>query len=150
MKMNHEPTASGGLHPVILAHDEVGDEEYVELRKMIKLEAAIDFAITVPMRTTYKPLGLVSGWFCRDAKFHSALGIISEKAIARGEGAKSAIVCRAGNDGQPTRPGRQFYEMVERARKITIPKVNGEYDPVEAEKVWVGEMVKLGFNPVGL
>jgi hypothetical protein len=149
--MNQEPAASAGLHPVIPTPDEVGDEEYVELKKMLKLEAAIDFAITVPMRTTYKPLGLVSGWFWRDAKFHTALGVISEKAMARGEGAKSAIVCRADKYGQPTRPGRQFYEMVERARKITIPKLpNGEYDPAEAEKVWVGEMVKLGFNPVGL
>jgi hypothetical protein len=149
--MNQETTASAGLQPAIPTPDEVGDEEYVELRKIIKLEAAIDFAITVPMRTTYKPLGLVSGWFWRDAKFHTALGVISEKAIARGEGAKSAVVCRGGNDGKPTRPGRQFYEMVERARKIAIPRLaSGEYDPVEAEKVWVGEMVKLGFNPVGL
>jgi hypothetical protein len=88
--MNHEPTGTAGLRPVIPTPDEVGDEEYVELKKIIKLEAAIDFAITVPMRTTYKPLGLVSGWFWRDATFHTALGVISEKAIARGEGAKSA------------------------------------------------------------
>jgi hypothetical protein len=154
--MNEEPTVSAGLHPVIPTPeevlsqlpDEVGDEEYVELRKMLKLEAAIDFAIALKMRTTYKPVGLVAGWFWRDARFHTALRVVSEKAIARGEGAKSAVVCRAGNDGAPTRPGRQFYEMVERLRGITIPRLpSGDYDPLEAEKVWGGEMVRLGFDP---
>lgn len=157
--MNKEPTTSDGLHPVIptpeelrlSVPDEVGDEEYVELRKMIRLEAAIDFAITVKLCTTYKPVGLVSGWFWRDAKFHAALGVVSEKAIARGEGAKSAVVCRAAGDGTPTRPGRQFYEMVERARKITIHRLpDGEYVPEEAEKVWIGEMTRLGFGAADL
>jgi len=149
--MNDSSTASAGLHPVIPTPDEVGDAEFDELRKVLKLEAVLDFAIESAMRTTYKPVAIASGWFWRDAKFHAALGRVSETSIARGGGAKSAVVCRAGSDGSPTRPGRQFYEMVERARKITIPKLpNGEYDPAEAEKVWVQEMVRLGFNPVGL
>jgi hypothetical protein len=145
--MSTEPTASADLHPVIPTPDEVGDEEFDELKKIVKLEAAIDFSIENKTVTTYKPVAIASGWYWRDPKFHAALGRISEKSIAAGGGAKTAVVCRAGKDGAPTRPGKQFYEMVEKARKRTIKKLpNGEYDPTEAEKAWLNEIAMLGFE----
>jgi hypothetical protein len=144
--MNNETTASADLRPVVPVPDEVGDEEFDELKKMLKLEAALDLAVEARTTTTYKAVATASGWYWRDAKFQVALGRVSEKSIARGGGAKSAVVCRAGNDGRPARPGRPFYEMVERARQITIPKLpNGEYHTDDAEKVWISEMIRLGF-----
>ncbi len=149
--MNKETTASAELRPVITAVDEVGDEEFDELKRMLKLEAALDSAIEVKTPTTYKAVATASGWYWRDAKFQVALGRVSEKSMARGGGAKSAVACRASSDGRPIRPGRQFYETVERARGVVIPKLpNGEYDPDETEKVWVDEMTRLGFTSATL
>src|ERR1019366_168964 len=91
--MSTEPTASADLHPVIPTPDEVGDEEFDELKKIVKLEAAIDFSIENKTVTTYKPVAIASGWYWRDPKFHAALGRISEKSIAAGGGAKTAVVC---------------------------------------------------------
>ena len=142
------------LRPVSVTFDEsgeedcvVGYEEYRDLTRVLKLDAVLDFGVSLQVLTTYKPVGLATGWFWRDNKFHQALDTISMKSINAGGGAKSAIVTRADNSGRPTRPGGQFYLMLEQARKITIPKLaNGQYNPVECEKLWRDEMQLLGYD----
>lgn len=125
----------------------VGYEEYRHLTRVLKLEAVLDFGVGLQVLTTYKPVGLATGWFWRDNKFHMALGDISTKSILAGGGAKSAIVTRADNSGRPTRPGGQFFLMLERARNITIPKLgNGQYDPIVCEQLWKNEMRLLGYD----
>ncbi len=64
----------------------VGYEEYRHLTRVLKLEAVLDFGVGLQVLTTYKPVGLATGWFWRDNKFHMALGDISTKSILAGGG----------------------------------------------------------------
>jgi len=138
---------AAAVHPVHPTADEVGREQYTALGQILKLEATIDFTIEIKHRTTYKPVGKASGWFWRDQKFHEALGVISKKSIAAGGAAKSAVVTRADNNGNPTRPGSAFYQMPEEARAINLRGPNGDFDPAKCEAAYVHEMTLLGFDP---
>jgi hypothetical protein len=141
------------LHPapaepkqIVTQHAEVGDAVFKELKKQIKLDAVLDFAIESRIVTTYRPVGKASGWFWRDQNFHYCLGEISKISVRAGGAAKSAIVTRANNSGGPTRPGRAFYRMLEEARGFKIKLVNGDYDPAQCEELWQQEMAALGYE----
>lgn len=102
--------------------------------------------------TTYRPVARAAGWGDwghRDRKFHADLGELSRACIRAGGGAITAIVTRADDHGNPTRPGREFYELIEQERGIKIPRdpATGEYDQAAAEQVWLDEIAKLGMTP---
>lgn len=135
------------LHPVTPTPAEViGQKEFTALSRIIKLEAVVEFTIEMKLITTYKPVGLATGFFWRDQNFHAALGTITTASIGAGGGAKSAIVTRADNNGNPTRPGRQFYELIEQLRGINLRLPNGQLDPVKCEQAWKNEMALLGYD----
>jgi hypothetical protein len=144
--MNHQASVAV-LHPVFpTPAEKIGLKEYTALSRIIKVEAVVDFTIEMKLIATYKPVGIAAGWHWRDQKFHGALGDITTASIAAGGGAKSAVVTRADNNGNPTRPGRQFYELIETLRKVSLRAPNGQLDPVKCENAWLNEMVLLGYD----
>jgi hypothetical protein len=130
---------------------EFGDLEISELRKAMKLGGIVDFVIHSGFLTTYKPVALGAGYFWRDQKFHFALGELSKASVAAGGGAKSAVITRASNAGQPTIPGEQFWTMLEEARDIKIKRgTDGSYDYETKMQLWYDELELLGLDLVKL
>ena len=123
-------------------------DSIIHFSRMSKLEAVLQLLISLNMLAIYKWVAKATGWYHRDAKFHTALGELSRQSMKAGGGAVTAVVCSAGSDGLQTMPGRQFFTLLEEEDKtIKIKRIaGGELDPADCHQKWLDQLTKLGMD----